>query len=84
MGRFVGVDRCSGARRRLPGSEANFHEPGRSEIAIESQGLPETEPAHYREAGRIHEGIFPLVMALEPVPGFLLDWRIHVVNGQSG
>lgn len=42
----------------------------RCEVAIEGEGLCHTTSPHHREARRVDKGIFPLVAAPEPFPGF--------------
>ncbi len=41
----------------------HLYEAGGAEVAVEGQGLGQSLPAHEREAGGVHEGVDPLVVA---------------------
>src|SRR6266516_7267478 len=59
-------------------SWTDLDEPGGAEIVVKGERLVDPAAAHDGEAGRIDEGVLPLVMLTEPAPGIGLERGVDV------
>src|ERR1051325_4030904 len=69
--------------RRSRGCQTDFDEACRREVLIERERLAQTAITHHAKAGRVDEGVGPLIVAAKPVPRRLLLLLGDAVNDQT-